>query len=89
MIRSDCYPNAESLAQFFAEKYRPTPMIAAWNKSGGVTDKIEVTIFAQAGDLSDFRECHESVLELGSRRTRICRVRVLSYSPSKINPLDA
>src|SRR5579872_4836921 len=63
MIRSDRYPDAECLAQFFAEKYRPTPMIAAWNKSGGVTDKIEVTISRRAGDVSKFRECHESVLE--------------------------
>lgn len=62
-VRSDRYPDAERLAQFFAEKYRPTPLIAAWNKSGGVTDKIEVTISCSAGDVSKFRERHESVLE--------------------------
>jgi len=63
MIRSDRYPDTECLANFFAEKYRPTPMIAAWNKSGGVTDKIEVTISCSAGDVSKFRECHETELE--------------------------
>src|SRR5947209_8642434 len=39
-VRSDHYPDPDSLAKFFAEKYRPTPMIAAWNKSGGVTGKV-------------------------------------------------
>ncbi len=34
-IRSDRYPDAGRIVAFFAEKYRPTPMIAAWNKSGG------------------------------------------------------
>lgn len=63
MVRSDRYPDAERLAQFFAEKYRPTPVIAAWNKSGGVTDKIEVTISCRAGDVGKFRERHESALE--------------------------
>lgn len=71
MLRSARYPDAESLAKFFAEKYRPTPIIAAWNKSGGVTDKIEVTISCDAGNVSAFRKRHESVLEgFGLKKTK-------------------
>lgn len=62
-VRSARYPDADSLAKFFAEKYRPTPIIAAWNKSGGVTDKIEVTISCNLEATTQFRKDHESVLE--------------------------
>ena len=63
MIRSSRYPDAASLAKFFAEKYRPTPIIAAWNKSGGVTDKIEVTISCRSGDVTQFRSDNKVILE--------------------------
>src|ERR1700678_2282944 len=62
-VRSTKYPDADSLGKFFAEKYRPTPIIAAWNKSGGVTDKIEVTISCNVEAIAQFRKDHESVLE--------------------------
>lgn len=61
MIRSELYPDAQHLVQFFAKKYRPTPLIAAWNKSGGVTDKVEVTI--SGGEVSRFRGAHEAQLQ--------------------------
>ncbi|MBI1312672.1 type I-U CRISPR-associated protein Csx17 [bacterium] len=71
MIRSDHYPDAASLVKFFAEKYRPTPIIAAWNKSGGVTDKIEVTISCRSGDVNQFRADNEATLEAsGLKKTK-------------------
>lgn len=48
-IRSARYPDIGAITKFFAERYRPTPMIAAWNKSGGVTDNVEVSIVCEAG----------------------------------------
>lgn len=39
-IRSRRYPNSEALTTFFAAHYQPTPVIAAWNKGGGITDKV-------------------------------------------------
>jgi CRISPR-associated protein Csx17 len=62
-IRSDRYPDANSLAKFFAESYQPTPIIAAWNKSGGVTDKIEVTVSCNVGSIARFCAAHELELE--------------------------
>lgn len=71
MVRSARYPDAASLVKFFAEMYRPTPIIAAWNKSGGVTDKIEVTISCRSGDIDQFRKDHEAVLEVsGLKKTK-------------------
>jgi CRISPR-associated protein Csx17 len=61
-IRSDRYPDAERITTFFAEKYRPTPVIAAWNKTGGVTDKIEVTVSCNAGSVDEFRVNQQLVL---------------------------
>lgn len=61
-VRSTKYPDAESLATFFSEKYRPTPIIAAWNKSGGVTDKIEVTVSGDKKLIARFRTSNESQL---------------------------
>jgi CRISPR-associated protein Csx17 len=49
MIRSASYPDTVSLVKFFAEKYRPTPIISAWNKSSGLSN----------GTLSGVREHYE------------------------------
>jgi CRISPR-associated protein Csx17 len=91
MVRSDRYPDVERLAQFFAEKYRPTPVIAAWNKGGGVTDKIEVTISCRAGDVSKFRERHESVLEdLGLKKNKhLSKTGALVFTLKDQSRLDA
>lgn len=70
-VRSDRYPDADSLAKFFAEKYRPTPIIAAWNKSGGVTDKIEVTISGDKELIARLRTSNESQLaECGLKKSK-------------------
>jgi CRISPR-associated protein Csx17 len=69
-VRSVRYPDAESLVDFFAKKYRPTPIIAAWNKSGGVTDKIEVTISGDEKLIAGFRTSNESQLaDYGLKKT--------------------
>lgn len=60
MIRSDRYPDAERITEFFANKYRPTPVIAAWNKTGGVTDRIDVTISCTAGTQKKQRSKNKS-----------------------------
>lgn len=70
-IRSGRYPDAVSLTKFFTEKYRPTPIIAAWNKSGGVTDKIEVAIGGEQELIDRFRTESESQLaECGLKKTK-------------------
>lgn len=70
-IRSDRYPDADSLAKYFTENYRPSPIIAAWNKSGGVTDKIEVTICGDQCLIERFRTENESQLtQVGLKRTK-------------------
>ncbi len=63
MIRSVRYPDVASLVKFFAEKYRPTPIIAAWNKSGGVPYDVKVVISCSRDGLSQFRADHENLLE--------------------------
>ncbi len=69
-IYSPRYPTMEKLREFFAEHYEPTPIIAAWNKSGGVTDKIAVTILARRETLDNFRiDCEVELLELGMKKT--------------------
>lgn len=85
-IRSDRYPDAESLARFFAEKYRPTPMIAPWNKGGGITDKIEVAISGLSNELKQFAETNSAVLkELGltptTAKKQLEKTKPLSWSP--------
>lgn len=91
MIRSARYPDAGCLANFFSQKYRPTPIIAAWNKSGGVTDRIEVTISCSAGDVGKFRECHESVLEVfGLKKSKkVSNSGVLVFTLQDQSSLDA
>jgi CRISPR-associated protein Csx17 len=70
-VRSTRYPDPDSLAKFFAEKYRPTPIIAAWNKSGGVTDKIEVAISGDEKLITRFRTSNESQLaDYGLKKTK-------------------
>ena len=69
-IHSQRYPTMEKLREFFAEHYEPTPIIAAWNKSGGVTDKIAVTISARRDTLDNFRKDREAeLLGLGMKKT--------------------
>jgi CRISPR-associated protein Csx17 len=85
-IRSTRYPDSDSLAKFFAEKYRPTPIIAAWNKSGGVTDKIEVTITGSTEALRSFAETNADALkELGLTATtaanQLDKSKPLAWSP--------
>jgi len=91
MVRSIRYPDDKDLAKFFAEKYRPTPMIAAWNKSGGVTDKIEVTISCSAGDVSEFRNRHESALEdFGLKKNKnLSKTGALVFTLKDQSSLDA
>lgn len=81
MICSARYPDAASLLKFFAEKYRPTPIIAAWNKSGGVTDKITVVISGESGDLHKFIEENAAVLKELGLTTAAAKKQPLSWSP--------
>ena len=86
IIRSDRYPDPDSLAKFFTEKYRPTPIIAAWNKSGGVTDKIEVTITGSADALRQFATDQSDALkELGltpkTAKNQLEKGKPLAWSP--------
>ncbi|HLK15448.1 MAG TPA: type I-U CRISPR-associated protein Csx17, partial [Fimbriimonadaceae bacterium] len=70
-IRSARYPDADSLAKFFAEKYRPTPIFAPWHKTGGITDNLDVAIASTAGDIEQFRKENETFLEgLGLKTTK-------------------
>jgi CRISPR-associated protein Csx17 len=39
-LRSEKYPTMEKLVEFFEKYYRPTPVMAAWNKDAGGTKKI-------------------------------------------------
>jgi CRISPR-associated protein Csx17 len=97
VIRSDRYPDAERISKFFSEKYRPTPVIAAWNKTGGVTDRIEVTISCTAANvgtdaapLQRFREEHsERLKELGFGLTKkISKIGELKFSTDSANKED-
>jgi len=90
MICSSRYPDAASLATFFAEKYRPTPIIAAWNKSGGVTDKIEVTISCRSADVDRFRAGNDAMLEAsGLKKTKkLSKAGALVFALSDAAHLD-
>ena len=90
MIRSTRYPDAASLVKFFGENYRPTPIIAAWNKSGGVTDKIEVTISCKSGDVSQFRADNEAVLEASGlkKAKKLSKTGSLVFTASDTAHLD-
>ncbi len=49
----------EGLVQFFVEKYRPTPIVAPWNKDSGFYRKdtpIDIIASSADGRLSEFRE---------------------------------
>jgi CRISPR-associated protein Csx17 len=81
MIRSARYPDAASLLKFFAEKYRPTPIIAAWNKSGGVTDKITVVISGESDDLQKFAQENAAVLKELGLTAAAAKKQPLSWSP--------
>jgi CRISPR-associated protein Csx17 len=94
-IRSARYPDVDAITKFFAERYRPTPLIAAWNKSGGVTDNIEVSISCNAGNdkaalLQQFREQHaDKLLELGlGKKKKISKAGVLKFSTDSANRDD-
>jgi len=90
-IRSARYPDVGAITKFFAERYRPTPIIAAWNKSGGVTDNIEVSICKAGHDgaalLQQFREQHaDKLLELGlGKKKKISKAGVLKFSTDSAN----
>jgi CRISPR-associated protein Csx17 len=90
IVHSAHHPEAESLVKFFAEKYRPTAIIAAWNKSGGVTDKIEVTISCRVGDVSQFRANHEATLEsFGLKKSKkLSKTRALVFTLSDSTKLN-
>ena len=90
MIRSSRYPDASSLVKFFTEKYRPTPIIAAWNKSGGVTDKIEVTISCRSGDVNQFRADNEATLEVSGlkKAKKLSKAGTLVFVLSEAANLD-
>jgi len=81
MIRSTRYPDAASLVKFFAEKYRPTPIIAAWNKSGGVTDKITVVISGESDDLQMFAQENANALKELGLTAAAAKKQPLSWSP--------
>jgi CRISPR-associated protein Csx17 len=70
--------------KFFAEKYRPTPIIAAWNKSGGLPYEIDVTISCRSGDVAQFRTEHDAALKkIGLKNTnRITQSGTLTFSLS-------
>lgn len=86
-IRSDRYPDADSLTKFFAEKYRPTPIIAAWNTGGGVTDNLEVTIGGERKLIDRFRTANEAQLnDCGLKETKKVSKKVeLKFSTDAAN----
>ncbi len=90
MIHSARYPDSASLMKFFAERYRPTPIITAWNKGGGVTDKIKVTISCRSGNVSQFRANNEAILEAsGLKRTKkLSKAGALVFIVSDATHLD-
>lgn len=85
-VQSTLYPDGDRLVEFFSQKYRPTPIIAAWNKSGGVTDKMEVTIAGSADTLKKFAtdQC-DALKELGltprSAKNQLEKGNPLAWSP--------
>jgi CRISPR-associated protein Csx17 len=42
VLRSSKYKTIDELIDFFATKYRPTPVFSAWNTAGGLNEKKEV-----------------------------------------------
>ena len=38
-LRSEKYPTMEKIIEFFEKHYRPTPIMAAWNKEAGATEE--------------------------------------------------
>ncbi len=90
LIRSARYPDADCLVKFFAEKYRPTPIIAAWNKSGGVTDNIEVTISGSEQDITRFRiQNDESLNGLGLKKSKkLSKAGDLKFSTVSSNRIE-
>jgi CRISPR-associated protein Csx17 len=47
-LRSERYPTMEKLVEFFEKAYRPTPVMAAWNKDVGGTRRIADSFFASS-----------------------------------------
>jgi CRISPR-associated protein Csx17 len=43
-VRSEKYPDEEKLVEFFAQRYRPTPIFSPWNTGGGLDEKQEVVV---------------------------------------------
>lgn len=86
-IRSGRYPDAVSLTKFFTEKYRPTPLIAAWNTGGGVTDNIEVAIGGERKLIGRFRTENESQLtDYGLKKTKkVSKQAELKFSTDAAN----
>lgn len=59
------------LKEFFESHYTPTPVIAAWNKSGGVTDKLEVKLEGGSEEIKRLRDTYaERLKELGLKPTK-------------------
>ena len=42
VLQSGKYKTINELIDFFATKYRPTPVFSAWNTAGGLNEKKEV-----------------------------------------------
>ncbi len=92
-IYSPRYPTIEKLREFFSEHYEPTPIIAAWNKSGGVTDKVAVTISARRETLGNFRKDREAeLLALGMKKTtnisKACELKFTLADPAKLSEAE-
>jgi CRISPR-associated protein Csx17 len=93
MIRSTRYPDAASLVKFFAEKYRPTPIIAAWNKSGGVPYDIDVVISRSVDGITKFRTDHEELLRISGckKDKKLSKAGVLKFTltdPANLHELE-
>lgn len=43
-LRSEKYPNEAKLLEFFAQRYRPTPIFSPWNTGGGLDEKQEIVV---------------------------------------------
>lgn len=61
-VRSDKYPSKESLAKFFAQHYRPTPIFSPWNTGGGLDEKQEVIFKIDPQPRDDFLRAHDATL---------------------------
>jgi len=53
-LRSPKYPTKETLAEFFANHYQPTPFFSPWNIGGGLNEKKEIEFSIPQASWNEF-----------------------------------